>query len=92
MQAQTQNKSPDSNSLKNQKLSHVDNFKKYGVVTSSTHNLIINRKNIRILIRTETKMSADEWNSFVNKDAFSRMSNKSLKNSYAALDYKPIQI
>jgi hypothetical protein len=62
------------------------------VVTSSTHNLTINRKNIRIPIKTETKMSSEEWNDFVKQHAFSRMSNKSLKNSYAALDHKPIQM
>jgi hypothetical protein len=52
------------------------NINNGGVVTSSTHNLTINHNNIINFIL----------------NAFSRMSNKSLKNSYAALDYKPIQI
>ncbi|MGE4419746.1 MAG: hypothetical protein AB7D38_07910 [Sulfurimonas sp.] len=72
---QTQNKLIDSNSIQNQKLSHLDNFKKYVVVTS---------------LLNSSKKSLNNKNTQIN--AFSRMSNKSLKNSYAALDYKPIQI
>lgn len=76
---QIQNKLIDSNSPQNQNSFHINNFRKYVVVTSSTHNLTINHKNI-------IKNNLNKTN------AFSRMSNKSLKNSYAALDYKPIQI
>ena len=63
----TQNKPIDSNSFQNLELSFVNNFKKYVVVTSSTHNLTINHKNIINFIL----------------NAFSRMFNKSLTNRYA---------
>jgi len=62
---------------------HQKHFKKYGVVTSSTHNLTINRKKIRLPIITETKMTAHDWNIYVRKHAFAQMFIKSLKNRYA---------
>lgn len=76
---------PQNKTLNEQspELSHVDNFEKYISVTSLTHNITINHKEIRIPLRTETKMSANEWNKMVNKDAFALMPNKSLKNRYA---------
>lgn len=54
-----------------------------GGVTSSTHNLTINRKKIRLPIITETKMTAHDWNIYVRKHAFAQMFIKSLKNRYA---------
>lgn len=76
---------PQNKTLNKQspKLLHVDNFEQYISVTSSTHNITINHKEIRIPLRTETKMSANEWNKMVNKDAFALMPNKSLSNRYA---------
>lgn len=128
---QIQNKLIDSNSPQNQNSFHINNFRKYVVVTSSTYNLTINHKNIiknglnrgdfvelysdksskqyKVLgfleplplidcpIRVSLKyknnvLEVDMSDIKKNLNAFSRMSNKSLKNSYAALDYKPIQI
>ncbi|TKI68880.1 hypothetical protein FCU45_07910 [Sulfurimonas crateris] len=47
---QTQNKFIDSNSIQNQNLSHVDNFRKYGAVTSLLNNSkkSLNNKNTQI--------------------------------------------
>lgn len=55
--------------IQSPKLFHADNFKKYVAVTSK-HNLTINHKNILKKI--------------LNKiNAFTLMSNKSLRNRYA---------
>ena len=68
----TQNKTLGSSDFQNQKLFHVNNFKKYVVVTSVIHNLTINNKNI--IKKTLNALQYTQSN---------LMFNKSLKNSYA---------
>lgn len=74
----TQNKTLGSSDLQNQKSSHVDNLYK-NVVVTSIYNLTINHNKNRIPLKTETKMSAEEWNAMVSSTQSNLMFNKSLR-------------